>query len=48
MEGPPHAPVFTYRVLRSGEELGKGEGTSKQNAQQAAARDALKRLGALQ
>ena len=46
MEGPPHAPVFTYRVLRAGAELGKGQGTSKQNAQQAAARDALMRMGA--
>ena len=44
MEGPPHAPVFTYRVLRDGTELGIGKGTSKQNAQQAAARDALNRL----
>ena len=46
MEGPPHAPVFTYRVRRGDTELGAGQGTSKQNAQQAAARDALKRLGA--
>jgi ribonuclease-3 len=47
MEGPPHAPVFYYRV-RSGENvLGEGSGSSKQNAQQAAARDALKRMGAL-
>ena len=47
MDGPPHAPVFTYRVLRAGTELGIGKGTSKQSAQQAAARDALKRMGAL-
>lgn len=46
MEGPPHAPVFTYRVLKGEQELGFGQGTSKQNAQQAAARDALKRMGA--
>ncbi len=46
MEGPPHAPVFRYRVLREGEELGAGEGTSKQGAQQAAALEALKRMGA--
>ena len=46
MEGPPHAPVFTYRVMKGEQELGFGQGTSKQNAQQAAARDALKRMGA--
>ena len=46
MEGPPHAPVFAYRVMDGEQELGRGSGTSKQNAQQAAARDALKRLGA--
>lgn len=46
MEGPPHAPVFAYRVMDGERELGRGSGTSKQNAQQAAARDALKRMGA--
>ncbi len=46
MEGPPHAPVFAYRVMDGADELGRGTGTSKQNAQQAAARDALKRMGA--
>ena len=46
MEGPPHAPLFSYRVMEGGRELGSGQGTSKQNAQQAAARDALKRMGA--
>ena len=45
MEGPPHAPLFRYRVTAEGRELGVGDGTSKQNAQQQAARDALKRLG---
>lgn len=44
MEGPPHAPLFSYRVLEGGREIGAGRGTSKQNAQQAAARDALKRM----
>lgn len=44
MEGPPHAPVFTYRVLDGENELGAGQGTSKQNAQQAAARDALSKI----
>ena len=47
VEGPPHAPVFSYRVMDGDRELGSGKGTSKQNAQQAAARDALKRMGAL-
>ena len=45
MEGPPHAPQFCYSVVVEGQELGRGQGTSKQNAQQEAARDALKRLG---
>lgn len=45
MEGPPHAPRFLYRVKRDGEILGEGDGTSKQNAQQNAARNALARLG---
>ena len=47
MEGPPHAPVFFYRVCDGERVLGEGSGSSKQNAQQAAARDALKRMGAL-
>ena len=46
MEGPPHAPVFYYRVTDGEQELGAGKGTSKQNAQQNAAREALKRMGA--
>ena len=46
MEGPPHAPLFFYRVMEGERVLGEGQGTSKQNAQQAAARDALKRMGA--
>ncbi|MGN0802240.1 MAG: ribonuclease III, partial [Candidatus Faecivicinus sp.] len=45
MEGPPHAPVFFYRVCDGARVLGTGSGSSKQNAQQAAARDALKRMG---
>ncbi len=47
MEGPPHAPVFYYRVCEGDVVLGEGSGQSKHNAQQAAARDALKRMGAL-
>ena len=45
MEGPPHAPQFRYSVVLDGQVLGEGTGTSKQNAQQAAARSALKKLG---
>ena len=44
MEGPPHAPQFRYSVVADDHSLGEGVGTSKQNAQQAAARDALRRL----
>ena len=44
MEGPPHAPLFRYRVTLNGSEIGAGEGGSKQNAQQEAARDALRKL----
>lgn len=47
MEGPPHAPVFHYRARAGGRAIGEGSGSSKQSAQQAAARDALKRMGAL-
>ena len=46
MKGPPHAPVFSYRVMDGEREMGAGQGTSKQNAQQMAARDALNRMGA--
>ena len=45
MEGPPHAPQFRYAVMVDGKTLGEGQGTSKQHAQQNAARDALKRIG---
>ena len=41
MEGPPHAPLFRYSVTVNGQTLGIGDGTSKQNAQQEAARSAL-------
>jgi ribonuclease-3 len=42
-EGPDHAKVFTAQVLLLGEEWGRGMGTSKQAAEQAAAADALRR-----
>lgn len=40
-QGPPHAPVYTVRVLINGTEAGTGQGKSKKNAEQAAARSAL-------
>ena len=42
-QGPPHARTFTVEVRFAGKTLGSGSGTSKQRAQQAAARDALER-----
>ena len=45
MEGPPHAPQFRYSVVLEDRVLGEGQGTSKQHAQQDAARDALRKLG---
>ena len=45
MQGPPHAPLFRYSVTVNGRAIGTGDGTSKQNAQQQAARDALRKLG---
>jgi len=45
-EGPPHARVFTARVLRAdGTELGQGKGARKQRAEEAAAQMALRSLG---
>lgn len=46
VEGPPHAPIFSYRVMDGDFEMGVGKGSSKQNAQQMAAREALNRMGA--
>ena len=43
--GPPHAPVFTYRVYINDEAIGEGQGHSKQAAQQAAARAGLQKIG---
>lgn len=45
MEGPAHAPKFSYRVLVDGVNCGEGTGTSKQAAQQAAAANALNGMG---
>lgn len=45
MEGPAHAPKFSYRVLVDGVNCGEGVGNSKQAAQQAAAANALNGMG---
>lgn len=44
-EGPDHAKSFTAGVFYRGRCLGKGEGRSKKEAEQRAAREALKALG---
>ena len=45
-DGPPHARVFTARVLRADDtELGQGTGARKQRAEEAAAAMALRALG---
>lgn len=43
-EGPEHEKVFNVEVLIKGEVYGVGSGSRKKDAQQAAAREALKRL----
>jgi len=42
--GPDHAKTFDIEVVVSNEVLGSGSGKSKKEAEQAAARDALKRI----
>jgi ribonuclease-3 len=42
--GPDHAKIFDVEVLVSGDLLGEGSGKSKKEAEQAAARDALKKI----
>ena len=44
--GPPHDRGFEAAVSRDGRELGRGSGRTKKQAEQAAALDALRRLGA--
>ncbi len=44
--GPPHDRHFTCAALVDGEELGRGEGTTKKEAEQAAAREALAKVEA--
>jgi ribonuclease-3 len=46
-EGPEHNKVFSVEVSMTGESLGRGQGRSKKEAQQMAAKNALERLGAL-
>ncbi len=46
-EGPDHCKTFSVEVSVTGASLGRGRGRSKKEAQQMAARDALRRLGAL-
>ncbi|PIQ77613.1 ribonuclease III [Candidatus Peregrinibacteria bacterium CG11_big_fil_rev_8_21_14_0_20_46_8] len=46
-EGPDHDKLFEIGVFIGGDCLGKGKGTSKQKAEQEAARNALKRMGKL-
>ncbi|MBQ2696342.1 MAG: ribonuclease III, partial [Clostridia bacterium] len=43
--GPDHQKTFFVHVLVDGEVMGKGEGSSKKNAEQKAAQDALVKLG---
>jgi ribonuclease-3 len=43
-EGPDHAPRFCVEVSVTGEDSGLGEGSSKREAEQAAAKAMLKRL----
>lgn len=43
--GPPHDRLFRFRVLVDGVVTGEGEGRSKKAAQQAAATEALQRMG---
>ena len=44
-EGPAHAPTFTAVVLIDGARQGRGSGSSKKEAEAAAALDALEHLG---
>lgn len=44
--GPAHARTFTVAVEIAGETMGSGDGATKKQAEAAAAREALERLGA--
>ena len=39
--GPSHNKTFVYNVLLNNNVIGKGQGSSKRDAEQAAAREAL-------
>lgn len=43
-QGPDHCKEFSIRVLLNGEEVGRGVGTSKKRAEQAAAAQAIEKL----
>jgi len=43
--GPDHAPVFTVEVRIAGQQSEQGEGSTKRDAEQDAARRVLLRLG---
>ena len=43
-DGPDHCKTFTVQVSLNGRSIGRGEGSSKKDAEQAAARAALKEL----
>ncbi len=45
VEGPPHSRTFTCAAAIDGEQAGVGTGASKKAAEQAAAREALQKLG---
>ena len=45
-EGPAHDRRFTCAAVVDGEELGRGEGRTKKDAEQEAAREALARVEA--
>ena len=47
-EGPDHAPKFVVEVSTPGQEHVTGEGRSKREAEQAAARAMMQRLGLLE
>ena len=46
-EGPSHRKTFFVAVLLEEEELGRGEGFSKKEAEAKAAEDALEKIGTL-
>ncbi len=45
VEGPAHAPLYTVHALLNSNVIGKGRGTSKQEAEQMAAKEALSLFG---